>query len=462
MAPMTLPAVRATSRVLSAVAVAGSKAGIRAAGTATWRKAPARGGGALSPVATSSLSSLSSSKSRENELPRGGPWPIGDGRGAGVARAHMVASFRRSPGGNGRKIRGSCGSPRGDGGRTLRGASFGSPRGDGGRTVCRASSGSPRGDGGRTLGRASCRSPRGERGCRSSSNGRRSSRRWMTRGQAIDDLLLPRVERREIGTANPRPARARSPSTSSVGFSTPLDYQSRIMSKSAAPAMARIHSSSLAEKQQPQQRMNGRDPDSGQSTAAVQRRGEKGIGATTGLDEVRVADDVAAQPMTSTKPSLDTWQVKMLYDGECRLCMREVNMLQERDEQFGRIEFVDISRDDYKAEDHGGVDFETAMGRIHVVLRDGTVVKDVEAFRRLYDAVGLGWVYALSRYEPFASLLDVAYGIWARFRLPITGRPPLEHLVQERRRRLRRMKGSGSGEGDGGGCDVDGGRCRED
>ena len=32
------------------------------------------------------------------------------------------------------------------------------------------------------------------------------------------------------------------------------------------------------------------------------------------------------------------------------------------------------------------------MERIHAVLPDGRVVKDVEVFRRLYEAVGLGWV----------------------------------------------------------------------
>ncbi len=40
------------------------------------------------------------------------------------------------------------------------------------------------------------------------------------------------------------------------------------------------------------------------------------------------------------------------------------------------------------------------MERIHAVLPDGTVVTDVEVFRKLYDAVGLGWVYAATKYEP--------------------------------------------------------------
>lgn len=31
---------------------------------------------------------------------------------------------------------------------------------------------------------------------------------------------------------------------------------------------------------------------------------------------------------------------------------------------------------------------------IHAVLPDGSTVKGVEVFRRVYDAIGLGWVYA--------------------------------------------------------------------
>ena len=37
----------------------------------------------------------------------------------------------------------------------------------------------------------------------------------------------------------------------------------------------------------------------------------------------------------------------MLYDGDCPLCMREVNMLKRRDKEAGKIDFVDISSPQY-------------------------------------------------------------------------------------------------------------------
>ncbi|WP_298907743.1 hypothetical protein [uncultured Nostoc sp.] len=34
------------------------------------------------------------------------------------------------------------------------------------------------------------------------------------------------------------------------------------------------------------------------------------------------------------------------------------------------------------------------MGRIYAVLSDETLVKNVEVFRRIYEILGMGWVYA--------------------------------------------------------------------
>ncbi len=67
--------------------------------------------------------------------------------------------------------------------------------------------------------------------------------------------------------------------------------------------------------------------------------------------------------------------------------MREVNFLRKRDAGRGLVEFVDIADDDYSPQANGGVDFETAMGRIHAVLPDGSLVKNVEVFRRVYETL---------------------------------------------------------------------------
>ncbi|XP_062227488.1 uncharacterized protein LOC133925648 [Phragmites australis] len=89
----------------------------------------------------------------------------------------------------------------------------------------------------------------------------------------------------------------------------------------------------------------------------------------------QVHSDVKVAPTSDLKDgenSSKKWRIKILYDGDCPLCMRET------------------------------------MGRIHAILSDGTVITDVEAFRRLYEEVGLGWVYAVTKSEPVSPHLQRA------------------------------------------------------
>ncbi|XP_066344815.1 uncharacterized protein At5g50100, chloroplastic-like isoform X2 [Miscanthus floridulus] len=149
----------------------------------------------------------------------------------------------------------------------------------------------------------------------------------------------------------------------------------------------------------------------------------------------QVHSDVKGAPTSDLKDGgkSEAWRIKMLYDGDCPLCMREVNMLRERNKSYGTIKFVDISSKDYSPDDNQGLDYETVMGRIHAILSDGTVVTDVEAFRKLYEEVGLGWVYAVTKYEPVATMANAVYGVWAKYRMQITGRPPLEEIMASRK-----------------------------
>lgn len=147
----------------------------------------------------------------------------------------------------------------------------------------------------------------------------------------------------------------------------------------------------------------------------------------------------------SNTVSQPSWQIKLLYDGECPLCLREVNFLRKRDAGRGLVAFVDIADLNYDPQMHGGVDFATAMGRIHAVLPDGTVIKNVEVFRRVYEVLGMGWVYAITKLPIIGAMADFLYGIWADLRLKLTGRPDLATIMQTRQQSLD--------------C-VDTGRCR--
>ncbi|KAG7670681.1 hypothetical protein KSW81_003237 [Nannochloris sp. 'desiccata'] len=143
---------------------------------------------------------------------------------------------------------------------------------------------------------------------------------------------------------------------------------------------------------------------------------------------------MAHSPSTSGRSnSGPRWNIKMLYDGECPLCLREVEMLQRRDQGKNKICFVDVAAPDYDASEHADISFEQAMERIHAVLPDNSIVKDVEVFRRLYEEVGLGWVYAITKVPAVEKAANAVYDVWAKYRLPITGRPDLETVLREKK-----------------------------
>ena len=134
--------------------------------------------------------------------------------------------------------------------------------------------------------------------------------------------------------------------------------------------------------------------------------------------------------------SADHLQIELLYDGDCPLCVREVNFLRKKDAGRGLVQFVNIADDTYDPTQHGGVDFETAMGRIHAVQADGSIISNVEVFRRIYSILGIGWIYAPTRWPIVGPIVDKLYDIWANVRLQVTGRPSLPTLVAERQARL--------------------------
>lgn len=82
------------------------------------------------------------------------------------------------------------------------------------------------------------------------------------------------------------------------------------------------------------------------------------------------------------------------------------------------------------------------MERIHAILPDGTIVRDVEVFRRLYEAVGLGWVYAITKNPSVLAGANAVYGVWAKYRTQITGREAMEVILQRHRATAAATAGS--------------------
>ena len=171
-------------------------------------------------------------------------------------------------------------------------------------------------------------------------------------------------------------------------------------------------------------------PSSSRPAPATWVLARRGRSTTTAAAAAAAASD--ADLPAWTRPS---WDVRVLFDGDCPLCVREVDFLRARDDGRGRLDLVDIASDAYDPRANRGVDFETAMATIHGITPEGDIITGIEVFERAYAAVGLGWVYAFAKYPALLRVANRVYDFWAERRLAVTGRPAIEEVMEARRAR---------------------------
>ena len=111
---------------------------------------------------------------------------------------------------------------------------------------------------------------------------------------------------------------------------------------------------------------------------------------------------------------------QVFFDGDCPLCRREIDWLMKRDRQK-KIEFIDIASTGFHEENYGK-SFDELMAEIHGRHSNGQWVTGMEVFRMLYEAAGFRRTVRLSRWPVIRHGLDVAYRVFARHRLRLTGR----------------------------------------
>jgi predicted DCC family thiol-disulfide oxidoreductase YuxK len=114
------------------------------------------------------------------------------------------------------------------------------------------------------------------------------------------------------------------------------------------------------------------------------------------------------------------YEIEVFYDGGCPLCAREVNLLRRWDKQQ-RVKFTDIDDPSFAAASYGKAHSEL-MDQMHGRLPDGTWLRGVEVFRRMYAATGWGLLVAVSRLPILSHCLEAGYWLFAKNRLRLTGR----------------------------------------
>ena len=114
---------------------------------------------------------------------------------------------------------------------------------------------------------------------------------------------------------------------------------------------------------------------------------------------------------------MNKWHFKLLYDGECPICRREVRWL-ARWNRRGYLAFEDVSSPDFNLAPYYATR-EELLAVIHGVFPDGRIVRKVEVFRQAYRAVGLGWLLAPTGWPVLRRVFDGLYTLFARYRMPI-------------------------------------------
>jgi predicted DCC family thiol-disulfide oxidoreductase YuxK len=122
-----------------------------------------------------------------------------------------------------------------------------------------------------------------------------------------------------------------------------------------------------------------------------------------------------AVPDPRREVPMQPWRMKLLYDGACPFCRREIQWLKRWDRD-GSLALEDISSPSFDPAIYG-LTRRDVRAVLHGVLPDGRVVRRLEAIRLAYEAVGLGWLVIPMRLPGVRWVADRLYGAFARNRV---------------------------------------------
>ncbi len=109
----------------------------------------------------------------------------------------------------------------------------------------------------------------------------------------------------------------------------------------------------------------------------------------------------------------------VLYDGYCVLCRQTRRIIKALD-WLNRVEFLDIHQWNEVEKRYPALDFETAMGQMHVTTPDGQLIGGFEGMRLLLRDLPLGFPLWLLLHLPgMAWLGPRVYAFVARHRYRI-------------------------------------------
>jgi len=128
---------------------------------------------------------------------------------------------------------------------------------------------------------------------------------------------------------------------------------------------------------------------------------------------------VLAYVLMQTTTSTAEPELTLYYDGQCPLCVAEVEF-QSRNAQ-GQLAFVDVTQTGFEAAGHN-ISCEAAMAQIHGRTADGQVLVGVPVFATAYRLAKLPVLAWLLSRRWLIPVLQPAYVLFAKHRQAISRR----------------------------------------
>ena len=108
-------------------------------------------------------------------------------------------------------------------------------------------------------------------------------------------------------------------------------------------------------------------------------------------------------------------KINVFYDGGCVVCSAEISHYMSKDHE-GKVCFIDINDENFNASQFGFSDQELHEN-LHVTTESGEVKKGVDAFIAIWQTIpGFGFMAKFFRYEPFYTLSQMGYFVFAKIR----------------------------------------------
>ena len=121
-----------------------------------------------------------------------------------------------------------------------------------------------------------------------------------------------------------------------------------------------------------------------------------------------------------TTPAKADPELTLFYDGQCPLCVAEIEFLQSRSTK-DQLAFVDVTQTGFEAAGHQ-ISCEAAMAQIHGRTADGQVLVGVPVFATAYRLAKLPFLAWLLSRRWLMHLLQPAYVLFAKHRQAISRR----------------------------------------